>query len=419
MKHKNYIYLLLMTACLTISLYVSAQHKTVVYGNLGISNVNINIVNTRYGTSTDAEGHYELSLSDRSKTVNLYYSCIGYQDTIVSVSTKELQHDSINISFKMRKHNYNLQEVTVTAKQKLYGEKYFFMDFEVFDSTICILAACPNKNLRCLILADEALRGHDTIPLPAHIKPEQVLRDCMGNCQLIAKDSVYEIDLTVDSHHIIATERAFFFRTMRDCLFATDEHVFFKEKGMQGYFTSFYRVDRETKKPQHLFISNMTDNISKHGKDMAFHIKWVIEYPEHHVAPFGIWSQHLRKNWYRPSDGELLLADNSLYYFDQSLGYIQHYDLDMNKIDSCTIQYPFMEGWHRILYQDLAQNRFFTIVKDQLFEIDLISGNISAKTTLDPNYYSKIYIHNGQLFMLKRTLSPSGTTKTFIERRKL
>ena len=396
-----------------------AQEKTMVYGNLGVGSVNISIANSRQGTSTDANGHYELPLFDRSKTVNLYYSCIGYQDTVVSLSPRQLQRDSINISFKLRKQNYNLQEVTVTAKQKLYGEKYYFMDFDVFDSTICILAACPNKNLRCLILADEALRGCDTIPLPAHIKPEQVLRDCMGNCQLIATDSVYEIGLTSEPHYVIATEKNFYFKTMSSCLFATDEHVFFKEKGMQGYLTSFYRVDRETKKPQHLFMSNMTDNISKHGMDMAFHIKWVIEYPEHHVAPFGIWSQHLRKNWYRPSDGELLLVDNSLYYFDQSLGYIQHYDLNMNKIDSCAIQYPFMEGWHHILYQDLAQNRFFTIVKDQLFEIDLISGNISAKATLDPNYYSKISIHNGQLFMLKRTLSPSGTTKTFIEKRKL
>ena len=35
-----------------------AQNKTVVYGNLGEENVNISIVNTPYGTSTDAKGHY-------------------------------------------------------------------------------------------------------------------------------------------------------------------------------------------------------------------------------------------------------------------------------------------------------------------------------------------------------------------------
>ena len=399
--------------------YATAQHKTMVYGNLGVGNVNISIVNTRYGTSTDANGHYELPLRNNTKNVNLYYSCIGYQDTVVSLSPKQLQRDSINISFRMRKQNYNLQEVTVTSKHKLYGERYFFMDFDVFDSTICILAACPNKNLRCLITADETLRGHDTIPLPAHIKPEHVLRDCMGNCQLIAKDSVYEIDLATEPHYIIATEKAYFFRTMSDCLFATDEHIYFKEKGMQGYFTSFYRVDRKTKKPQQLFTSDMTDNIIKYGKDLMFHIKWVQDNPEHHVAPFGIWNHHLKNNWYRPSDVELALVDDTLLYFDHNLGAIYRYDLDFNKIDSCTINYPFMEGWHRILYQDLAQNKFYTVIKDQLFEINPMAGSITTKTELNPSLYSKTAILGGQLFLLKQSHFSSGETTTFIERKKL
>ena len=239
MKFQHYIHILLLAICLTTSLSSIAQHKTVVYGNLSTKKVNISIVNTPYGTSTDAKGYYELPIFDRSEAVNLYYSCIGYQDTVVSLTPRQLQRDSINISFRMRKQNYNLQEVTVTAKHKLYGERYFFMDFEVFGHTICILTACPNKKMRCLIMADENLRGFDTIPIPAHIEPEQVWRDCMGNCQLIAKDSVYEIDLSDKQHNIIATEKAYFFRTMSDCLFATDEHIYFKKKKCKYITTHF------------------------------------------------------------------------------------------------------------------------------------------------------------------------------------
>lgn len=395
----------------------TAQHKTVVYGNLGTSNVNISIANSRYGTSTDAEGQYALTLHNYTKTVNLHYSCIGYQDTLVSLTPKQLRRDSINISFRMRKQNYKLQEVTVTAKQKIYGERYFFMDFEVFDNTICILAACPNKNLRCLIMADEDLRGHDTIPLPAHIKPEQVLRDCMGNCQLVAKDSVYEIDLWAEPHSYYSVEKTHFFKTMRDCLFATDEHVYFKEKGLQGYYTSFYRVDRETKKPQQLFTNNMTDNYNKYWDEMTFYLSvWT---PESHGAPPGVWSRYIRNHWFCPSDAELLLAIDGLYYFDQSFGIIRHYDLGIHKIDSCAIQYPFMKGWKRTLYQDLPQNRFYTIVKSQMYEINPLSGNITAKTNLTPSLYPKIIIHNGQLFLLNKAHYSYGGTTTFIERRKL
>ena len=409
--------LILMLFCLGFISPAKAQQKTVVYGHLGMENVNVSISNTSVGTSSDAKGQYAITIDDRTKNIHLHYTCIGYQDTIVSLTPKQLQRDSINISFKMRKQNYNLHEVTVTDTHKLYGDRYFFMDFEVFDSTICILAACPNKNLRCLIMADEALRGHDTIPLPAHIKPEQMLRDCMGNCQLIAKDSVYEIDLSDEQHNIIATEKAYFFRTMCDCLFATDDHIYFREKGMQSYFALFYRVDRETKKPQQLFTSDMTDNINKYWDEMTFYMS--IWSPSSHGAPPGVWSRHIKNHWFRPSDAELLLADDNLYYFDQSLGFIQHYDLNIHKIDSCAIQYPFMEGWKRILYQDHAQNRFYTIIKDQLFEIDPTQGSITAKTTLIPSLYSKTVIHNGQLFLLKKAHKSYSETKTFIERRKL
>ena len=395
----------------------TAQHKTVVYGNLGVSNVNISIVNTPYGTSTDAKGHYELPIYDHTKAVNLHYSCIGYQDTVVSLTPRQLQRDSINISFRMRKQNYNIQEVTVTAKQKLYGEKYYFMDFEVFDQAICILAACPDKKLRCLIMADEDLRGFDTIPIPAHITPELVMRDCMGNCQLIAKDSVYQIDLTTEPHSFLAVDRAFFFKTMSDCLFATDEHIYFKEKGMQGYYTSFYRVDRETKKPQQLFSSDMTDNYNKYWDEMTFYMS--IWSPSSHGAPPGVWSRQIKNHWFRPSDAELLLSNDTLCYFDQSIGYIQRYDLRIHKIDSCAISYPFMEGWKHILYHDLVQNRFYTILDSQMYEINPGSGSITAKTKLMPSLYPKIVIHNGQLLLLKKVHNSLGETKTFIERRKL
>lgn len=70
---------------------LGAQNKTVVYGNLGVENVNISVLNTPYGTSSDGKGHYALPVYDRSQQINLYYSCIGYQDTIVSLLPKQLQ----------------------------------------------------------------------------------------------------------------------------------------------------------------------------------------------------------------------------------------------------------------------------------------------------------------------------------------
>ena len=86
MKHRFFYFILLLVACLSGSLEATAQQKTIVYGSLGTPNVNISISNTPYGTSTDAKGQYALTLRDRTKAIQLYYSCIGYQDTIVSLA---------------------------------------------------------------------------------------------------------------------------------------------------------------------------------------------------------------------------------------------------------------------------------------------------------------------------------------------
>ena len=148
-----------------------AQTKTTVFGNLGVENVNISIVNTQYGTSTDAKGHYELPLYDRTKTVNLYYSCIGYQDTVVSLMPRQLQRDSLNISFKMRKMSYDLQEVGVTAYQDFYRSKtnrniadIAFLDGKSTKrrqpSTICMMrstsppkSACPGVSTMLILVS--------------------------------------------------------------------------------------------------------------------------------------------------------------------------------------------------------------------------------------------------------------------------
>ena len=125
-----------------------AQTQTTVHGNLGVENVNISIVNTPYGTSTDAKGRYELPLFDKSHEINLYYSCIGYQDTVVSLTPRQLQRDSIHLSFRMRKMSYDLQEVGITAYQDFYrsGTNRNIADLAFLDGKIYLLENRPKAS---------------------------------------------------------------------------------------------------------------------------------------------------------------------------------------------------------------------------------------------------------------------------------
>ena len=187
------IYILLLFAALSFHSAVAQNTKTTVFGNLGLENVNISIVNTPYGTSTDAKGHYELPLFDRSETVNLYYSCIGYQDTLVSLTPKQLQRDSINVSFRMRKMSYDLQEVGVSAYSDFYrsGTNRNIADIAFLDGKIYLLENKPKTSSMVVLDTEGNEQSHkdfDQLFEKLHI-------DAFNDLILVGQDSCLQVYL--------------------------------------------------------------------------------------------------------------------------------------------------------------------------------------------------------------------------------
>ncbi len=183
--------LALLIALFSSSLF--AQTKTTIYGNLGVENVNISIVNTPYGTSTDTKGLYELPIYDRTKTVNLYYSCIGYQDTVVSLTPKQLQRDSINVSFRMRKMSYDLQEVGVSASKDFYrsGSNRNIADISFLDGKIYLLENKPKTSSMVVLDTEgieQARKDFDQLFEKLHI-------DAFNDLILVGQDSCLQVYL--------------------------------------------------------------------------------------------------------------------------------------------------------------------------------------------------------------------------------
>ena len=187
---KNFILALLL---LFLASSLIAQTKTSVYGNLGVENVNISIVNTQYGTSTDAKGRYELPIYDRTEAVNLYYSCIGYNDTVVSLTPRQLQRDSLNISFKMRKMSYDLQEVGVTAYSDFYrsGANRNIADMAFLGGKIYLLENRPKASSMVVLDTEgteQARKDFDQLFEKLHI-------DAFDDLILVGQDSCLQVYL--------------------------------------------------------------------------------------------------------------------------------------------------------------------------------------------------------------------------------
>ena len=81
---------------------------SVIKGNVSEKNVNITIINTSFGVSSDDNGDFIMMLPKMENKVGLLFSCIGYEDTLISVVPNR---DTININFKMKETSYMLDAV--------------------------------------------------------------------------------------------------------------------------------------------------------------------------------------------------------------------------------------------------------------------------------------------------------------------
>lgn len=403
--------IVLLVLCGIVGVVSFAQTKTVVYGNLGVENVNISVLNTQQGTVTDAKGQYTLMLTEKNHRINLHYSCIGYQDTVVGITPKQLERDSIHISFKMRKQEYALNEISILAERPHFeGDRNIIIDFGVYDGIVCILQGNGNKYR--LLLADVDLKVFDTITIPKRIKPAQLLKDCMGNCQLMASDSVYQIDLQNKTKPFLATERNRYNAVMGDCLFLTDQYLYLRKAAMQGFSAMFYRIDVTTKQKQPLFVDDGSSNF----EDFFGEMKFAAANSPGHGPSLEDWERFVRIVWFRDSSAHLALVGRKLVYFDNDNGMIHQYDQNLNELKSCPIDYPQKSDWKPQILQDPAKNKFYTFIGYWLHEIDINTGETTPKARVDVDLYSKVALWNRHLYILRRQHTSTGKLRSYIER---
>ena len=127
---------------------------SVIKGNVAEKNVNITIINTSFGVSSDDNGDFIMMLPKMEKQVGLLFSCIGYEDTLVSVVPNR---DTINLNFKLMETSYMLDAVGVGAdKIRHYSEpSYVICDFEIYDDKVFILQRKWNTLKECRILVQD------------------------------------------------------------------------------------------------------------------------------------------------------------------------------------------------------------------------------------------------------------------------
>ncbi len=410
---KNLLLTITLLLC-GIMTFAQDNNYSVVKGNVGIKNVNISIINTNFGVSSDDNGDFIMALPRTDKQVGLLFTCIGYQDTLVSVTPNR---DTINLNFKMKETFYMLEAVGVSAdKIKHYSEPdYVMYDFEIYDDKVFVLQRKGNSIKECrLLVQDLWLDPIDTISIPNHIKPEEIIVDCTESCQLIGADSVYQVVKMNSSYELMfPAEKERYNKVLNNIIFFTDKYIYFNELQMDGYISNFYRIGKESKEKEMMFVCNDAESY----RQIKWEKQWYIKNPPPHGPSPEDWEKFVKIAWFHTKDCYLTSINDTLYYFDHLNCKIMTYDEEMKLLNECDIIYPTKENfWRHKIYKDNVFGEFYTIFGSTLNEIDVKTGKTTAITTANSQISEKIIVYKGNLYTIIQRKNAIKEFRSYIER---
>ena len=404
----------------------AAQQKTKVYGNLGVENVNISVSNTLYGTTTDANGQYELLLKKSNKPIDLHYSCIGYQDTVVSITPKQLQKESINISFKMRPKNYALKEVTISENKPeiAYHEKMVsLVSYEINEMGIYLIGYRRSGNALLHLSFDL-----DTLSvLPIAKKFDRLYKDVFGQIHLMSYDSTYQIGHRLMGNTYLDAELFYgmrideFYYIMGDNAAVTDS-VFviatYGQGGQELYYHYFKRGNPNGHLLEHIFDQeglDMKENIRKFGSLGA---KPTFAPSSCHYANFIMRPDYRSWTFTPPIYDPLFSAGNGMFLFDFEDDKIEYFDINAQMTEETTIKFHryrkwngewlMKDNWKKQVLVDMARKEFYAVFEDEgvmsISKIDLKTGQAKSMATLSGFQFVQLpIVHDGILYFMYHT----------------
>ena len=409
----------LLLLCRIIS-FAQDNNYSVVKGNVAEKNVNISIINTNFGVSSDDNGDFIMALPRTDKQVGLLFTCIGYQDTLVSVVPNR---DTIEINFKMKEAYYMLEAVGVSADKIIVKSdpKYVMFDFEIFDDKIFVLQRKGNTLKECRILVQDLwLDPIDTISVPKHIEATEIIVDCTESCQLIGKDSVYQVVKMNSSYELMfPAEKERYNKVLKDIIFFTDKYIYFNKLKIDGYYSEFFRIGKESKEKEMMFVCDDTKSYRNIKEEKQWHINYLEQLPQFFGAfpSAEDWETFVKVAWFHTKDNHLDVIDSKLYYFDHFNGKILTYDEGMNLLNECEITYPTEEDfWQHKVYKDKAFGRFYTIFGSVVNEIDVTTGKTTSVANANQWMTEKIIVYKGNLYAVTKKRNALNVFESYIER---
>ncbi|HKC67554.1 MAG TPA: carboxypeptidase-like regulatory domain-containing protein, partial [Bacteroidia bacterium] len=155
-----------------------------------IANVSVQIYETLWGTATDSNGFFKLSVKEN--TALLKFLIVGYEDKIIKLSDKNYTGFVIALSQKTQQ----LKEIVINSspiETIVKSEDSNVLDYDFYDDNILMITYRNDLSKAYLFLLNPAFDTLSRLKLPA--EPVELFKDCMGNNHVVCQKDIYQIYL--------------------------------------------------------------------------------------------------------------------------------------------------------------------------------------------------------------------------------
>ncbi len=420
-------------------IFLTAQNPLIIRGiikdqstQIPIEGVNIRIQNTYAGTTTNAQGIFEIRV--RNLPAILVITHIAYFGKQIIVT--QSQADSINVFLSPRPIDLDEAEITSDPYKVFKGKHQEIIDYDFLDTNLLILSYNFNKNRHELIVTDEY---YDTLSIKdvSYLKkPGQIFKDCMGNCHLLTKDTAYQIYFERETLYLIYPNSVQkLYNLLGNCLFETNTHLAFQgntDKTQNLDYSAslhanipginskndawkhlFYFVNKQTHEKTILIATNEWEK----KRDAYDHTMFLINSGS--VRHFSDILRFAEMVYYKPAFQTLKLLNDSIYYFNHLKSRIDIYVEDLALADTIHIDYQNRKNWKPVIIIDRVKNKAYTIftigAKFSLAEINLRNGSVKEVHKIEKLFPSKIRVNNGYLYFLYNDVNNVWGTKRLFQ----
>jgi hypothetical protein len=390
-----------------------------------VSNVNISFLGSKMGTVSDDKGAFSFYID--TIPVFMIVSHVGYKTKKIFLDGK-----SNSMTLYMDKEVRELKEVEITANKIVpifTSEHYTLRDYEIDSGMIYLLiyhTRVSKEELICMSLDEDTVARSGILSFT----PISLFKDCLGNLQVIGRDSVYQVfrkDKDLAMIDPVSVEK--FDEILLNCVASTKQVLFFKRMINLEQGVTYYGIDRVSKEKK--MLTTMRDEYklkqlrrnpgeamqlatpmpSGRSVNTSMQFTNTTRLKEDEAMESGDWGTFDEWSWvhkilYRPMKTALYVIGDFICIFDIPDRELEFYDQNGNfslklKLNVDVIK----EGkWSGDIFLDESQSKVYTTFQKStgsgLYRIDLNTGDLHKVLAIKHPFPQKIKIYKEQIYYL-------------------